>query len=148
MIRYLGAGKRKRRVRKMNDRKFVFDWDATEDTAVDYNPIYSERHQNQFFGRGGLAGIDINTQKKEHGKFYGDLLEERRTESEKDQEKERLKKMKRKEDKQKFDDRHWSEKELEKMTERDWRIFREDYNIAIKVSLHLSLSEPLSDFRI
>ena len=40
----------------------------------------------QFFGRGGLAGIDINTQKKEHGKFYGDLLEERRTESEKDQE--------------------------------------------------------------
>ena len=47
VTRYLGAGKRKRRVRKMNDRKFVFDWDATEDTAVDYNPIYSERHVNQ-----------------------------------------------------------------------------------------------------
>jgi ATP-dependent RNA helicase DDX23/PRP28 len=60
----------------------------------------------------------------------------------------RLKKLQRKEDKQKFDDRHWSEKELENMTERDWRIFRrvvilfnnilkyliirEDYNISIK----------------
>ena len=46
--------------------------------------------------------------------------------------------MKRKEDKQKFDDRHWSEKELEKMTERDWRIFREDYNIAIKVCVFIA----------
>lgn len=28
--------------------------------------------------------------------------------------------------------RHWSEKKLEEMEERDWRIFREDYNIRIK----------------
>ena len=27
-------------------------------------------------------------------------------------------------------DRHWSEKRLDEMEERDWRIFREDYNIA------------------
>ena len=54
---------------------------------------------------------------------------------EKDQEKVRLKKLQRKEDKQKFDDRHWSDKELDRMTERDWRIFREDYNISIKVRL-------------
>ena len=45
----------------------------------------------------------------------------------------RLKKLKRREEKQRWDDRHWSDKELEKMTERDWRIFREDYNISIKV---------------
>lgn len=44
----------------------------------------------------------------------------------------RLKKVKRKEEKQKWDDRHWSEKALHEMTERDWRIFREDYNITIK----------------
>ena len=48
-------------------------------------------------------------------------------------EKERVKKMKKKEAKQKWDDRHWTEKELEGMQERDWRIFREDYNISIKV---------------
>ena len=43
--------------------------------------------------------------------------------------------MQKKEDRQKFDDRHWSDKELQNMTERDWRIFREDYNITIKVVL-------------
>ncbi len=130
--RYLGAARRKKRIRRLNDRKFVFDWDAGEDTSVDYNPIYSDRHQIQFFGRGGIGGVDIKAQKKEQGQFYGDLVEKRRTDSEKTQEKERLKKVKKREDKQKWDDRHWSEKELEAMTERDWRIFREDYSIAIK----------------
>lgn len=43
--RYLGIVKKKRRVRRLNDRKFVFDWDAGEDTSIDYNPIYKERHQ-------------------------------------------------------------------------------------------------------
>ena len=37
----------------------------------------------------------------------------------------------------KFEDmrkeRHWTEKKREEMTERDWRIFREDFNIAYKV---------------
>ena len=28
-----------------------------------------------------------------------------------------------------FDDRHWSEKGLHEMTDRDWRIFKEDFNI-------------------
>ncbi len=31
-----------------------------------------------------------------------------------------------------FDDRHWSSKSLSEMLDRDWRIFREDYNIATK----------------
>lgn len=130
--RYLGIIKKKRRVRRLNDRKFVFDWDASEDTSNDYNALYKERHQVQFFGRGHIAGIDIKSQKKDHCKFYGNLLEKRRTELEKEQEKLRLKKVKKKEDKQKWDDRHWSEKDQDEMTERDWRIFREDYNITIK----------------
>ncbi|CAH2099483.1 unnamed protein product [Euphydryas editha] len=130
--RYLGIVKKKRRVRRLNDRKFVFDWDASEDTSNDYNTLYKERHQVQFFGRGHIAGIDIKSQKKDYSKFYGNLLEKRRTELEKEQEKLRLKKVKKKEDKQKWDDRHWSEKDHDEMTERDWRIFREDYNITIK----------------
>uniref|UniRef100_A0A1B6F3I5 Probable ATP-dependent RNA helicase DDX23 n=2 Tax=Proconiini TaxID=565685 RepID=A0A1B6F3I5_9HEMI len=130
--RYLGLVKKKRRVRRLNDRKFVFDWDASEDTSVDYNPLYKERHQVQFFGRGNVAGIDIKAQKRDQSKFYGELLEKRRTDAEKEQEKVRLKKVKKKEEKQKWDDRHWSEKALDEMTERDWRIFREDYNITIK----------------
>lgn len=86
----------------------------------------------QFFGRGNVAGIDIKAQKRNQSKFYGELLEKRRTEAEKEQEKVRLKKVKKKEEKQKWDDRHWSEKAKDEMTERDWRIFREDYNITIK----------------
>jgi len=130
--RYLGAERKKKRIRRQNDRKFIFDWEAGDDTSVDYNKLYMNRHNLQFFGRGGIGGIDIKSQKKEQTQFYGDLLEKRRTEMEKDQEKLRLKKLQRKEDKQKFDDRHWTDKELDRMTERDWRIFREDYNISIK----------------
>lgn len=40
--------------------------------------------------------------------------------------------MAKKEEKQKWDDRHWSEKSLSQMTERDWRICREDYGISTK----------------
>lgn len=43
--RYLGLVKKKRRVRRLNDRKFVFDWDAGEDTSLDYNNLYKDRHQ-------------------------------------------------------------------------------------------------------
>lgn len=37
-----------------------------------------------------------------------------------------------KEDKLKWDERHWTDKDLSQMNERDWRIFREDYNITTK----------------
>ena len=29
-------------------------------------------------------------------------------------------------------EKHWTEKDLKDMTERDWRIFREDFNIQFK----------------
>ena len=38
----------------------------------------------------------------------------------------------RKELKTMWDDRHWSEKPLSEMKERDWRIFKEDFNITTK----------------
>ena len=44
----------------------------------------------------------------------------------------RLKGIKKKEAKLSFDDRNWREKELHEMKDRDWRIFREDYNISTK----------------
>merc|ERR1711915_194621 len=50
--RYLGAEKKKKRVRRQNDRKFVFDWDTTDDTSADYNKLYAERRNLQFFSRG------------------------------------------------------------------------------------------------
>ena len=45
--RYLGQIRKKKRIRRLNDRKFVFDWDAGDDTSHDYNPLYNERHHIQ-----------------------------------------------------------------------------------------------------
>lgn len=38
----------------------------------------------------------------------------------------------RKEAKTKWDERHWTDKPLNQMRERDWRIFKEDFNISTK----------------
>ncbi|KAJ1362480.1 DEAD (Asp-Glu-Ala-Asp) box polypeptide 23, variant 2 [Parelaphostrongylus tenuis] len=132
-VRYLGMQKeKKKRGRRLHERKFVFDWDASEDTSQDYNKLYQKRHEVQFFGRGAIAGIDLNTQKKNNNAFYQAIMEKRRTEEEKLMEKARIEKEKVRERKSAHDDRHWKMKPLEEMTERDWRIFREDFNISIK----------------
>lgn len=55
----MGIIKKRKRIRRLNDRKFVFDWDAGDDTSNDYNQLYKDKHQVQFFGRGNIAGIDI-----------------------------------------------------------------------------------------
>lgn len=128
----MGIVKKKKRIRRLNDRKFVFDWDAGDDTSIDYNQIYKNRHEIQFFGRGHIAGIDVKQQKRDQSKFYGDLLEKRRTHDEKSQEEHRLQKLAKKEAKTKWDERHWSEKPLEEMQDRDWRIFKEDFSIVTK----------------
>nr|CDJ84717.1 DNA RNA helicase domain containing protein [Haemonchus contortus] len=132
-VRYLGLQKeKKKRGRRLHERKFVFDWDASEDTSQDYNKLYQKRHEVQFFGRGAIAGIDVNAQKKTNNVFYQAIMEKRRTEEEKQMEKARREKEKIRERKSAHDDRHWKMKPLDEMTERDWRIFREDFNIAIK----------------
>ncbi|ORY40237.1 DEAD-domain-containing protein [Rhizoclosmatium globosum] len=130
--RYMGAEKKKRKIRKMNEKKFVFDWNADEDTAVDINPIYANRHDVQLFGRGQIAGIDPREQKQKRSEFYDRLLIERRTEEEIERQKELAEIEKRKDKKTAWDDRHWSEKPLTEMKERDWRIFKEDFNISTK----------------
>ena len=130
--RYLGGIKKQCRTSHLNDRKFVFEWDASKDTSIDYNPLYKERHQVQFLGRGFIAGTDLKQQKREQSRFYGDLMEKRRTLEEKDQEGARLCILWKKEAKQCWDDRHWSQKKLDEMMDRDWRIFRKDYSITTK----------------
>ncbi|XP_065666937.1 probable ATP-dependent RNA helicase DDX23 isoform X2 [Hydra vulgaris] len=129
--RYLGVIKKKKKIRRLNDKKFVFDWDTSEDTSQDYNALYRERHEALLFGRGNKAGIDIKVQKKE-SKFYEQLMEKRRTESEKLQEIKNSNRIIAKEDKLSHKERHWKMKELHEMTDRDWRIFKEDFSISAK----------------
>ncbi|KAG5646670.1 mRNA splicing protein prp28 [Asterophora parasitica] len=122
--RYLGVDKKKRKIRKMNDRKFVFDWDAQDDTFAEDSPVAvgSNRQGAQvMFGRGRLAGMDDgggSGPRKSGGSgaesHLADALERRKAA------------------KSGLDERHWTEKSLEEMKERDWRIFREDFSISAR----------------
>lgn len=121
--RYLGVDKKKRKIRKMNDRKFVFDWDEQDDTLTEDSPMVvgaNRQGAQVMFGRGHLAGMDDgggaprSTQPTEVK--FSDSLERRKAA------------------KSGIDERHWSEKPLSEMKERDWRIFREDFSIAARGS--------------
>lgn len=118
--RYLGVDKKKRKIRKMNDRKFVFDWDEQEDTFT-ADPSANVGGQRQgaqvMFGRGHLAGMDDGGGARPGTKSdvqLADAMERRKAA------------------KHGYDDRHWTEKSLDEMKERDWRIFREDFSIAAR----------------
>jgi len=120
--RYLGVDKKKRKVRKMNDRKFIFDWDAQDDTAADMPapPVVQGQGVAQvMFGRGHIAGMDdyhghAGQRKNTAEANLADPIERRKAQ------------------KSGTDERHWSEKPLNEMKERDWRIFREDFSIAAR----------------
>ena len=122
--RYLGVEKKRRKIRKMNDRKFVFDWDAQDDTLAEDSPLAmgSNRQGAQvMFGRGKLAGMDdgggTGPRKSSAPAATTQLADamERRMAA-----------------KAGYDDRHWTDKPLEEMKERDWRIFREDFSISAR----------------
>ena len=122
--RYLGVDKKKRKIRKINDRKFVFDWDEQDDTYSAEAPaaVGSNRQGAQInFGRGHIAGMDDGGglilgrgRPVDGGMQVADALERRKAQ------------------KTGLDERHWTEKSLEEMKERDWRIFREDFSIAAR----------------
>ncbi|KAL4421083.1 hypothetical protein ABPG77_001378, partial [Micractinium sp. CCAP 211/92] len=141
---YLGAEKQKKKILKATERmKFVFDWDAAEDTSRDLNPLYQNLHEaNLLFGRGFRAGIDRREQKKTAAEAEADMLRRKReqtgTPSIRETAEDRARDRQRRDYADKYDgadmrvDTHWSEKPREAMTDRDWRIFREDFNISYK----------------
>ncbi|KAH9180610.1 P-loop containing nucleoside triphosphate hydrolase protein [Lactarius sanguifluus] len=118
--RYLGVDKKKRKIRKMNDRKFVFDWDEQEDTGT-ADPSANIGVQRQgaqvMFGRGHIAGMDDGGGSRAGTKPDAQLADAME---------------RRKAAKHGYDDRHWTDKALDEMKERDWRIFREDFSIAAR----------------
>ncbi|QDZ25202.1 DEAD-box ATP-dependent RNA helicase [Chloropicon primus] len=104
-LQYLGAEKELKAKRGANKYKLNFGWDATEDTTSDLNTLYQKPVEaSLLFGRGRRAGAEIQGISRGRKSSRYDI----------------------------DSDKHWSEKALEKMTERDWRIFREDHNISYK----------------
>ena len=94
---YLGLGDQqpKKKRRNPSEKKFNFEWDNTEDTSVDHNPLYKERIDISS-KLGGMSELKSSSTKEDHMAL------------------------------------HWSDKPIDLMRERDWRIFKEDYNIATK----------------
>ncbi|KAF1950699.1 P-loop containing nucleoside triphosphate hydrolase protein [Byssothecium circinans] len=136
--RYMGAEQNqstfsaKKKRRRTTEKKFNFEWNDEEDTSVDYNPLYAQKAQANFFGRGKLGGFtdeanEASTQKyiramierdPEHGRARAEaILSMERRRKEEGSRTQQL-------------DKHWSEKRLEDMRERDWRIFKEDFHIS------------------
>ncbi|BGP30729.1 mRNA splicing protein prp28 [Rhodotorula toruloides] len=127
--RYLGAKAPDKRVKRNKKGpnggpgRVDFDWDRNDDTLADeVDPIYAptaapvvpggpaasntptgQSMRVTLFGRGRLAGFDADVEKMGGKKTKGAL-----------------------------DERHWSEKSLEEMRDRDWRIFREDFSIGAR----------------
>ena len=113
---YLGIKQKKKRVIKTSEKtKFVFDWDIGEDTSRDVNPLYDKKvGARPLFGRGFIAGIDEQDQYK----MFGGKKDKKRLA------KGKLSMM--------DDGKHWSEKKINEMTARDWRILREDFSISTR----------------
>eukprot|EP00921_Rhytidocystis_pertsovi_P024755 GHVQ01039839.1.p1 GENE.GHVQ01039839.1~~GHVQ01039839.1.p1 ORF type:complete len:727 (-),score=150.54 GHVQ01039839.1:66-2246(-) len=154
---YLGMRKEKKKVQKPSEKFrniFNFEWDANEDTSRgDNNPLYQQRVEPQLlFGRGYRAGIDVREQRK-HNNFYDELVKRRCTTAAQQEDDGMLKSSNRPVQQPLVDvepksagfivksrdieagdphKKHWTEKTHHEMTDRDWRIFREDFEIYIK----------------
>jgi len=136
--RYMGvdptssfSAKKKRR--RTTERKFNFEWSADEDTSADYNPLYQNRAEVNFFGRGRLAGFGDDVADNATRR-YAKALEDRdkKAGSARAREILEMERRRREESSRAALDKHWSEKRLDQMRERDWRIFKEDFNISTK----------------
>jgi ATP-dependent RNA helicase DDX23/PRP28 len=150
--RYMGAetnqstfsAQKKRR--RTTEKKFNFEWNVEEDTSPDYNPIYSTRAEATLYGRGRLGGF-AEDQGEESAMKYAKALEARDSEAGGARAREMMEmERRRKEDAggRNSLDKHWSEKKLEHMRERDWRIFKEDFNISTKGG---SIPNPMRNWK-
>ncbi|KAJ6687379.1 hypothetical protein OIU74_016125 [Salix koriyanagi] len=110
---YLGSKKPKKRVIKPSEKfRFSFDWENTDDTSRDMNILNDKDLRDKLRKE---EGVEKNPEEATALKLKEEAADRYDT----------------------FDmrvDRHWSEKRLEEMIERDWRIFREDFNISCKGS--------------
>lgn len=108
--RYLGQREvvKKPWMRKSTNKNAIFEWNAADDTssaALWTAPPAGERPS-------GTSAVSSAAGSPAPGSDkFTDALERRRSHKG-------------------GDDRHWSDKPLEEMRERDWRIFREDYSIS------------------
>ena len=97
--------------------EFKMDWDPGEDTSIDVNPLYAQRKDPKLlFGKGYVGGVDQEFQKS---KVASDFVEPGQR---------KLNTVMR----NFMSQQAYLTKAKEDMSERDWRIFKEDHDILIK----------------
>mmetsp|Transcript_24118 Transcript_24118/g.68625 ORF Transcript_24118/g.68625 Transcript_24118/m.68625 type:complete len:745 (-) Transcript_24118:8-2242(-) len=139
---YLGMKEAKKKMQKPSEKFrniFNFEWNADDDTMRgDNNPLYTKRVEPQLlFGRGYRAGIDVREQRKNNS-FYEELIAKRAEYTGEDvstfiQPAKEPIGFKQRDIETKDDNKiHWTEKPVSEMSTRDWRIFREDFQIFIR----------------
>mmetsp|Transcript_6998 Transcript_6998/g.17494 ORF Transcript_6998/g.17494 Transcript_6998/m.17494 type:complete len:752 (+) Transcript_6998:88-2343(+) len=139
---YLGMKDAKKKMQKPSEKFrniFNFEWNADDDTMRgDNNPLYTKRLEPQLlFGRGYRAGIDVREQRKNNS-FYEELIAKRAEYTGEDvstfiQPQKESHAFKNRDIEINDDNKiHWTDKPVHEMTTRDWRIFREDFQIFIR----------------
>ncbi|KAM0559708.1 hypothetical protein ACHAPJ_004232 [Fusarium lateritium] len=128
---------KKKRMRT-TEKKFNFEWDADEDTSRDNDPLYTRQavvnHNGSFAGVGG----EFDDEAEERARKRARMIEQRDPENGKERAQGIMEDFFRARDKarERADrtglGKRWSEKSLDDMRERDWRIFKEDFGIATK----------------
>ncbi|WFD29029.1 RNA helicase [Malassezia sp. CBS 17886] len=120
--RYLGVrpeNHSSRKTRRTGDasKRFLFEWDKDEDTSdqASLALLTQNAMPSVLSGRGGLDGSE-----RGGGSIGRSVL------------------------KSTLDDKHWTQKRLDEMRDRDWRIFKEDYEIAAKGG---NMPPPLRSWR-
>jgi len=137
--RYMGADTQvssfsaKKKRKRTTEKKFNFEWNTEEDTSPDYNPLYNTRAETNFFGRGKLGGFTDDMNEEQVRKYAASLVErDPEAGAQRAAQILEMERRRREEGGRNGIDIHWSAKPLERMRERDWRIFKEDFNIATK----------------
>ncbi|KAL7927712.1 pre-mRNA-splicing ATP-dependent RNA helicase PRP28 [Trichoderma austrokoningii] len=127
---------KKKRLRT-TEKKFNFEWDVEEDTSRDNDPLYASQSVNR---GGSLAGIggEFDEEAEQRARKRARMIEQRDLEHGRERAKGIMEdffraRARAKERAERTGlGRHWSDKDLNEMRERDWRIFKEDFGIATK----------------
>ena len=139
---------KKKRMRT-TEKKFNFEWDADEDTSRNNDPLYTAQSTNR---GGSLAGVggEFDDEAEERAQKRARMIEQRDLESGRERAKGIMEDFYRARDKaqQRADKtglgKRWTEKSLQDMRERDWRIFKEDFGIATKGG---SIPDPMRNWK-
>lgn len=137
----------KKRMRT-TEKKFNFEWDADEDTWRDNDPLYADQTANRSSTIAGVGG-EFDKEAEARARKRAKMVEQRDVENGKERAKGimedffRAKEKARERSERTGLGRHWSDKGLHEMRERDWRIFKEDFGISTKGG---AIPNPMRDW--